>query len=146
MQDVDSSHKFHRCLTKTRSAPLAVFSLMHADGPSLSKGGVRLGPQISARSLERSSSSSPNRFGGFHHHACMQACRFGPAHSPAGSHRPIVQNRLVALFLHSILNVLAQRSHKLRDRFHIARVGTMLGPKFSNSQRAARFSHYPSYD
>ena len=32
--------------------------------------------------LRRSSSLSPNRFGGFHRHACMQACRFGPAKSP----------------------------------------------------------------
>ena len=52
MQDVESSHKFHRFLTRTRLAPLAVFSLTLTDGPSLFEGGVRLGPLIWARSLE----------------------------------------------------------------------------------------------
>ena len=85
--------------------------------------------------LRRSSSSSPNRFGGFHHYACMQACRFGPTTSPAHAHLSIAQNRLVHNVLHSIFNVLVQRSHKLRCRFHTARVGTMQGPKFSNSKR-----------
>ena len=89
--------------------------------------------------LRRSSSSSPIQSGGFPRHACMQACRFGPAKSPAHSHRMIVRNRLVALFLHSISNVLAQRSHKLRGRFHTARVRTVQGPKFSNAKLAARF-------
>ena len=52
VQDVESSHKFYRFLTITRSAPHAIFSLKHTDAPSLSKGGVLLGPQVSARSLE----------------------------------------------------------------------------------------------
>ena len=82
--------------------------------------------------LRRSSSSSPIQFGGFHWHACMQACKFGPAHSPAGSHHSIVQTRLVALFLHSNFNILAQRSHQLHDRIHTAQCGTMQGPNFSN--------------
>ena len=78
--------------------------------------------------LRRSPSSSPNPFGGFHHLACMQACRFIPARSSAHSHRSIVQIRLVHNVLHTIFNVLARRSHKLRNRFHTARVGTMLVP------------------
>ena len=69
----------------------------------------------------------------------MQACRFGPTTSPAHAHLSIVQNRHIYLFLHSISNVLAQRSHKLHGRLHIACVGTMQGPKFSNCKLAARF-------
>ena len=73
--------------------------------------------------LRRSPSSSPNPFGGFHHHACMQACRFKPTRSPAHSHCLIAQIRLVHNVPHSLFNVWAQRSHKLHNRFHTTRVG-----------------------
>ena len=78
--------------------------------------------------LGRSPSSLPNPFGGFHHHACMQACRFKATRSPAHFHCSIVHIRLVHNVLNTILNVLAQRSHKLRNRFHTAHSGTILVP------------------
>ena len=66
-------------------------------------------------------------------HACMHACKFKPTRSPAHSHCSIVQIRLVHNVPHSLFNVWAQRSHKLRSRFHTALVGTILVP---NSQIA----------
>ena len=68
--------------------------------------------------LRRSPSSLPNRYWQIHRNACMQACRFGPADSNMHSQSPIIQNRHVHHVLHSIPNVYAQRSHKLRNRFH----------------------------
>ena len=44
------------------------------------------------------------------------------------SQSPIIQNQHVHHVLHSIPNVCAQRSHKLRSRIHTARVGTILVP------------------
>ena len=96
--------------------------------------------------LRRSPSSSPNPFGGFHHLACMQACRFRPTRSPAHSHHSIVQNRFVHNVLHTIFKFWAQRSHKLRTRFHTALFGTMLGPKFSNCKRLPWFFTELPYD
>ena len=100
--------------------------------------------------LRRSPSSSPNPFGGFQHHACMQACRFKPARSLAHSHCSIVQNRLVHNVPHSLFNVWAQRSHKLRNRFHTALVGTILVPISPIAKRLLGSTHndlrYPLFD
>ena len=88
--------------------------------------------------LRRSPSSSPNPFGGFHHHACMQACRFQATRSPAHSHCSIVQIQLVHNIPHTLFNVWAQRSHKLRNRFHTMHWDNP-GPKFCNFETAAWF-------
>ena len=108
VQDVDFGHKFHRILPdcgQHRTPP----SLLSMRMPHPSQREVCfLVLKFELDRLRQSSSSSPNHFGGFHHHACMQGCRFRPTTSPAHAHRPIVQNRHVDLFLHSISNILAQ--------------------------------------
>ena len=109
------------------------------DGPSLSKGGVLLGPRVWARSLEAIVFIATDRFWRISSscmHAGTQIC---PTTSHAHAHRSIVQNRHVYTVLHSIPNVLAQRSHKLCGRIHTARIGTMQGPKFSNPKTVACF-------
>ena len=135
VQDVDFGHKFHRILPDYGQ---------HRTLPSLLSTQMALPSQrevcflvlkFKLDRLRRSSSSSLIDVGRIHHHACMQACRFGPTTSPAHAHLSIVQNRHVYTNLHSISNVLTQRSHKLRNRIHTARFGTMKGAKFSNSKR-----------
>ena len=135
VQDVDSSHKFTDFLPQ-RGQHRTPSSLLSTRMPHPSQREVCfLVLKFELDRLRRSSSSSLIDVGRIHHHACMQACRFGPTTSPAQAHLSIVQNRHIYLFLHSIFNVLAQRSHKLHGRLHTACVGTMQGPKFSNSKR-----------
>ena len=78
--------------------------------------------------LRRSPSSSPNPFGEFQHHACMQACRFRASSVTCTlplSDRPKPLHPQCSTLC---FNVLAQRSHKLHSRFHTALVGTILIP------------------
>ena len=81
--------------------------------------------------LRRSSSPPWIDVGWFRSHACS------PTVSPAHSHRSIVQNQHVYIVLQSKTNEHAQWSHKLRDRIHTAPLGTMQGPKLSNTYTAA---------
>ena len=107
VQDIEFSIKFHRSLPdcgQRRSPPLILSTRMPHPYP---RRVCFVVAKFGLNRLRRSPSSSPNPFGGFHHFACMQACKFKPARSPAHSHHLIIQNRFVHNVLHILFNVLA---------------------------------------
>ena len=84
--------------------------------------------RLSLDRLTRSSSSLPNRWWQIHRNACRHACIFGPATTSMRSLHTIVHFQLPHHLLHSIPNLYAQGSYKLRNSIRSVPSGTILDP------------------